>query len=134
MPGKYDNIINKERPEDSRHTPMSMHGRAAQFAPFDALTGFGGMIFEENRETAARPFPDIDARQEINDILCFLEENHNTETTVRVDYFEPDKTKDGGSVITVCGRPGKIDKYEKYLQLEGGEKIMLEDILKLELL
>ena len=37
--GKYDDIIDMERPVSKRHTPMSREARAAQFAPFAALTG-----------------------------------------------------------------------------------------------
>ncbi len=35
----YEDIINMERPVSKRHTPMSKEMRAAQFAPFAALTG-----------------------------------------------------------------------------------------------
>ena len=52
--GKYDQIINLDRPFDSKHPAMSIHNRAAQFAPFDALTGFGGRIHEVSRLTDAR--------------------------------------------------------------------------------
>lgn len=36
---KYDDIINLNRPVSKNHPPMSMHQRAAQFAPFAALVG-----------------------------------------------------------------------------------------------
>ncbi len=39
MSGKYDDIINMERPVSKRHPPMPRANRAAQFAPFAALTG-----------------------------------------------------------------------------------------------
>ncbi len=42
--GKYDQLIDMEQPVDLKHPRMSLHNRAAQFAPFDALTGFGGRI------------------------------------------------------------------------------------------
>ncbi len=38
--GKYDDIINLERPISKNHMPMPMENRAAQFAPFAALTGY----------------------------------------------------------------------------------------------
>jgi len=47
--GNYEAIINMTRPE-SRHIPMSAQARAAQFAPFAALTGFGGVIDEAGAE------------------------------------------------------------------------------------
>lgn len=40
MTGKYDDIINLPRPVSSKHPPMPMSDRAAQFSPFAALTGY----------------------------------------------------------------------------------------------
>ncbi|MBQ9193038.1 MAG: hypothetical protein IJ156_04895 [Bacteroidales bacterium] len=50
MTGKYDDIIDLPHPTSRRHPRMSMEGRAAQFAPFAALTGYGDVI----EQTAAR--------------------------------------------------------------------------------
>lgn len=44
MKGKYDDIIDLPHPTSKRHPRMSMEARAAQFAPFAALTGFGNVI------------------------------------------------------------------------------------------
>ena len=41
---KYDDIINLPHPESSSHVRMPLHDRAAQFAPFAALTGHGKAI------------------------------------------------------------------------------------------
>lgn len=45
---KYDDIIMLEHPEPdpTKHPRMSRRDRAAQFAPFAALTGFGDIISE----------------------------------------------------------------------------------------
>ncbi len=40
MNRNYDDIINEKRPRTGRYEPMSREMRAAQFAPFAALTGF----------------------------------------------------------------------------------------------
>ncbi len=37
---KYNDIINLPHHISSKHTPMSLESRAAQFAPFSALTGY----------------------------------------------------------------------------------------------
>ena len=50
----YDNIINLPHYEPKHHPRMSMWSRAAQFAPFAALTGFGAAIQETNRLTEER--------------------------------------------------------------------------------
>jgi hypothetical protein len=54
--GEYDDIINRERPVSKTHPHMSNHDRAAQFAPFAALTGFGAEIEEmEEKVNAGEP-------------------------------------------------------------------------------
>ncbi len=55
MNDKYDDIIDLPHPEPRRHPRMSMEARAAQFAPFAALTGYDDAI----RDTARRQEDDI---------------------------------------------------------------------------
>lgn len=43
---KYDDIINLEHHVSKKHIPMSRRNRAAQFAPFAALNGYGEAIEE----------------------------------------------------------------------------------------
>ena len=45
----YDDIINLSRPVSKNHRPMSMRDRAAQFAPFAALTGHDAAMKETER-------------------------------------------------------------------------------------
>lgn len=40
MNNKYDDIINLPHHVSTNHKPMSLESRAAQFAPFSALTGY----------------------------------------------------------------------------------------------
>lgn len=54
--GKYDDIIGMEYPVEGKHPRMPVANRAAQFAPFAALTGH-----EEAVEDTARI-----ARENIN--------------------------------------------------------------------
>ena len=42
--GKYDDIINMEHHVSNKHPHMSIHDRAAQFAPFAAITEYEGEI------------------------------------------------------------------------------------------
>ena len=42
----YDDIINLPHPVSRKHPQMSMMARAAQFAPFAALTGYDAAISE----------------------------------------------------------------------------------------
>lgn len=45
----YEDIINLPHYEPKRHPRMSMWSRAAQFAPFAALTGYDDAIKESGR-------------------------------------------------------------------------------------
>ena len=42
----YDDIIDLPHPVSKRHPPMPMLNRAAQFAPFAALTGYEAAVEE----------------------------------------------------------------------------------------
>ena len=44
MTSEYDDIINLPHHVSKRHPQMSMWNRAAQFAPFSALTGYEDAI------------------------------------------------------------------------------------------
>lgn len=44
MSDQYEDIINLPHPVSKKHPQMSMEDRAAQFAPFAALTGHGEAI------------------------------------------------------------------------------------------
>ena len=49
----YEDIINLPRHASERHLPMSLHDRAAQFAPFAALTSYEAAIEEATKKGAA---------------------------------------------------------------------------------
>ena len=54
--GKYDDIIDLPHPVSEKHPHMSMYDRAAQFSPFDALTGYSESI-DETARSEAHPLP-----------------------------------------------------------------------------
>ena len=54
MTGRYDDIIDLPHWEPKHHQRMSLEDRAAQFAPFAALTGFGDVIDDTSRKINSR--------------------------------------------------------------------------------
>lgn len=54
MTDKYDDIINLPHHVSKRHQRMSLYNRAAQFAPFAALTGYEEVIAKVIRDTNAK--------------------------------------------------------------------------------
>lgn len=47
---KYEDILYLKRPVSKKHTPMQRKDRAAQFAPFAALSGHKEALAEEIRK------------------------------------------------------------------------------------
>lgn len=60
----YDDIIDFPHHVSSRHPQMSMWNRAAQFAPFAALTGYEEAIQDANQENEQLYKPNIDDKGE----------------------------------------------------------------------
>ncbi len=131
---KYDDIIKMEHPTSENHPRMSMHDRAAQFSPFAALTGHSDAIKETTRLTESRMELDENRIEELNNVLLQIEEKLDIiegSEAVEVTYFVPDKKKDGGAYITVCGNVAKIDRYKRLLIMSDGRIIPTNDIIEI---
>jgi N6-adenosine-specific RNA methylase IME4 len=61
--GKYDDIIHLEHPVSLKHPRMPIADRAAQFAPFAALTGYDDAIDETGRYTSDMAEMSEDAKE-----------------------------------------------------------------------
>ena len=61
-PNRYDDIINMERPVSRKHAPMKLKDRAAQFAPFAALTGHGQVV-SDTADSNERWIDDINTNE-----------------------------------------------------------------------
>ena len=129
---KYEDIIHLSRPVSVRHLPMSNYDRAAQFAPFAALTGYDGVIAETARLTDGEVTLDVGAEAELDAKLREIQENIHLHPAVTVTYFRPDSRKAGGAYVTVSGKVKKIDEYAQTLILSDGSTIVLQRICQIE--
>ena len=132
MTGKYDDIINLPRPVSSKHPPMPMSDRAAQFSPFAALTGYDEAVMETGRLTDRKRELNDEEIAALNQKLQFLSEPLEEHPTITVTYFVPDAKKTGGSYATKTRRLKKIDTFERWIQLDDGSKIPIDDITNIE--
>lgn len=105
-----------------------MEERAAQFSPFAALTGFGGVIQETGRLTDRRVELGESDRAELERTLNFLDSQEEEHPLVQVTYFLPDERKEGGSYVTVTGPLKRIDQVEGVLLLQEGVRVPIHDI------
>lgn len=128
----YDDIINLPHPVSKRHPQMSMMGRAAQFAPFAALTGHSEAIEETARLTDSQmELADEDAFV-LNQKMATLREIVNEHPTICVTYFVQDKKKAGGKYKTIEGQLQNIDDYSLSLVMRSGEVVPLKSVLDID--
>ena len=114
----YDDIINLPHPTSRNHPRMSLHDRAAQFAPFAALTGHDAAIKETARLTDERLELSDEVIMKLNDQLNMIRDNIGTEQEVSITYFVPDDKKSGGAYLTHSGIVKKIDEFERKLIMQ----------------
>ena len=129
MSGKYDEIINLPHYKSTVHPPLTMAQRAAQFAPFAALTGYGDLVKETGRLTERRPEVSEEDQAELDRITAELQERIREHPEVEIEYFEEDGRKEGGAVKTASGCVRKIDPYERIIVLQPDRKYAMDDIL-----
>lgn len=127
MDDNYSDII--DMPAHIIKRPrMSLYDRAAQFAPFAALTGFGAVINETSRLTDKRPELDADTARLLNERIKIITENIRLKPEIEVMYFVPDKRKSGGSLQNFRGSVRRVDEFERELIFTDKSKIQMDDI------
>jgi len=126
---KYDDIINLEHHISKTHKQMSMQNRAAQFAPFAALTGYEEAVKETARFTEQK----IELDEELNNILDeklrLIQSQIKNTPEITVIYFVPDDKKRGGKYQKITGKIKKIDDYNKFIIFTDGKYIPIKDII-----
>lgn len=124
---KYDEIINMLHHVSEIHKPISPENRAAQFAPFAALTGHDDAIVETARLTTEKMELSDDETIQLNrrlQYLLYLEKSPK----VTITHFVADKLKQGGHYERTKGRIRKIDSYDSSIILSEGFRILISNI------
>lgn len=128
----YEDIINLPHHESVTRKRMSKENRAAQFAPFAALTGYDDAIKETARLTDDRKELDEGLKNLINNKLQMIEKDLELKQNISFTYFEYDKKKSGGRYVTINGVVKKIDTFENVIKLENGETIDINEIIDIK--
>ena len=128
----YEDINHLARRVSVRHKPMPAEARAAQLAPFAALTGFEGTIQETERVTEGRIHLSEAEKDLLDEKLMLLASRLEQRTCVTAVYYVPDERKAGGRYEEQTGAVRKIDAYEKKLIFENGTEIPVERIVRMD--
>lgn len=132
MNSKYDEIMDLPHHVSKTRPQMPMSDRAAQFAPFAALTGYDDAVKETGRLTDDKIELEESSLNELNARIQLLRENLADAPEITFTYFKPDERKAGGAYLTTTGTVKKLDDYERQIVLQGGMKLPMDDILDME--
>lgn len=128
---EYADIIDRAHPVSAKHPPMSRLNRAAQFAPFAALTGYDDLIRESERETDARTELDESGLEALDRKLVWLLRQADP-PEASFTFFVPDGKKAGGAYETAAGRPVRYDPLSRSVTLDSGETLFIDDVREIE--
>lgn len=117
---EYEDIINLPHQKSSVHPHMPVGDRAAQFAPFAALTGYGDVIKETARQTDRKQELSEDEKELLNYKLLLACDLSGERQDITITYFVPDAVKEGGTYHNVSGKIRRVDS-------DSGGIIVMED-------
>ena len=132
MSGPYDDIINLPHHVSKKRPQMPRADRAAQFAPFSALVGYGAALVETARLTDRRIELEEDDRAALDRKQQKLMERIGDRPEIAVTWFVPDARKEGGQYITTGGHLKRIDEVRRVMVLVNRTEIPLDDIFDIE--
>ena len=132
MNGKYDEIMGLPHHVSKTRPQMPMSDRAAQFAPFAALTGYDAAIKETGRLTDERIELDVEALSALDMKYQLLMEALDEAPEVTITYFRPDERKAGGKYVSAVGAVKKIDDFERRITMRDGTRIPMDDVLSID--
>lgn len=120
--------------EPRNRVRMALQSRAAQFAPFAALTGLDGEMAERARLTEQKKELCEYEQEELNDKLMSLSERLRSgeKARITVTYFVCDKKKKGGSYVRAVGVLRRIDEIRRELIFTDIPPVKIEDILTIQ--
>lgn len=134
--GSYDDIIDLPHLVSKRHPQMPLSDRAAQFAPFAALTGHDEAIRETARLTDSFVELDEEQREKLDQRMQMLLAEMRADPLqipeIKVTYFQPDEKKDGGAYVSVSGRVKKVDGYRRQIWFTDGTTLPMENLISIE--
>lgn len=131
MNNRYDEIINLPHHVSKTRPQMPMSDRAAQFAPFAALTGYDSAIKETGRLTDERIELDEEALAALDRKYQLLMDALDDAPEVTIIYFQPDERKAGGQYVSATGTVKKVDTFGRRILLQDGTRIPLDSVYDL---
>lgn len=133
---RYSDIIDLPHHQSARRPHMPVYNRAAQFAPFAALSGYDTMV----RNTAdlllldKRISIDDDWKNILGHNLQVILENPTLNQLVRITHFDEQATELGGTYVEYEGNIEKLKEFPPRIIFSDGTEIKIENIIDIQIL
>lgn len=128
---KYDDIIDLPHHVSKTRKPMSLYNRAAQFAPFAALTGYDDAIEETARLTETKVELSDELKNDLNQKINFIKNNIKVHPEITIKYFVRDNKKSGGIYKSLTSIIKKVDDFNKCFIFADNTNVYFDDIISI---
>lgn len=127
---KYEDILTRAHPVSKKHPQMPRRDRAAQFAPFAALTGHKEAVHESQRLTDHKKILDENKKVALDYALqtMLAVDKH---PKIKVIYFEEDPIKEGGKYVTLIEQVKRINEIARIVVFMNGTIVEIDDIYEI---
>lgn len=133
----YADILHLSRPWSLRHpVGLPLSSRAAQFAPFAALTGHSEAVVETARLTENYVELSAEQKEELNQSLMQVEDllEEKGYCKVEITFFQQDLRKEGGSWAKVTGEVKRVEGENQRIRFRNGQDVAFPMIRELIIL
>ncbi|MDO4757259.1 MAG: hypothetical protein Q4A54_12995 [Parabacteroides sp.] len=131
---RYSDIIDLPHHQSEYRIHMPVSSRAAQFAPFAALSGYEEMVklTTDIQGFQGRKILDEDERELLDYKFQTVKKHISEKTEIKIKYFDRFANHIGGEYVIYTGIVKKIVEYPFKLIMEDGKKIDLSDVIDID--
>lgn len=133
MTDSYSDMVNLPHYQSNNRKHMPLLERAAQFAPFAALTGYDAQISETARLTDSRPVIGEKEAAQIDEALRVIMEHTAEQPQVKLTVFVPDSQKSGGALVLKEGSVRRVDPTARVIIFTDKTSVFIDDIFSLDI-
>ena len=129
----YSDIIDYNYEGPKNHERMPKESRAAQFGSFRALSGYEDELKEVRRRVSNEIILSEDQKYLLDQKLEEIKKRIDNTLQVKITYFIKDLKKKGGYYKTIITNIKKIDLVNKEIILFNKEKILIKNIIDIDI-
>jgi hypothetical protein len=112
---RYDDLLDLPHHVSKNHKQMPLRDRAAQFAPFAALTGYNESIMDAERKPVEKKELSETQSEELNEKIAFLAEHAYMHPEITVCYYDLETEKEHVKILPKEKKSTKKSSRQKQL-------------------